>query len=409
MKLNTKNVSAILVVFTAALILYLFFYVHKSAGNNNTYGNSKEANINYEKLNDIVFEVKVAEALKGDLEKYIEANGIAKAYNELAVIGNISGYIDQLSVYEGKRVKEDDVLLILDEREMRLMLKEAESKLEEAKIQYVIQKREMGNDNLNVNGQKLKNEISRIESEYKKGNIKENDYLKQKELLETELILSGAEKEKLIENKSGLTTARNSFEHAQLSLNYTRIVAPFCGAIADFNLTRGQRINAGDKLFKLLDVSRIKIDVGVLENDIPFVKLSEKAEVKFPSLPEEAFYGKVIYINPSINAETKTCRVTIEIGNNTGSVKPGMYASVKLNSHILKDRTIIPREALLVRDRKELVFIKEGEFAQWRYVETGQQNDKFVEIIKGIDPGDKVIVDGHYNLAHGSKIKVAGK
>lgn len=359
--------------------------------------------INYGNLEEVVFEVGTTDIVRGDLVKSVSANGIARAYNELDIIANISGYIDKLNIYEGKITKKGELLLSLDDREHSIAMKEAESKLNEAKIQYVIQKREIGDVNYTEDGSKIRNELSKLESN--KGRLTSEAYTLEKDKLESDLILSGAEREKVIENRSGLTSARISLERAMLMLSYTKITAPFNGLISDLDLIEGKRVNSGEKLFRLVEVDKIKIDVGVLENDIPDIQTGSKADVSFNALPGEEFAGKIIYINPCIDPSTKTCRVTVEVVNRNGIIKPGMFASVKLSSQVLKSRILIPRNALVSRDRRNLVFVQEGDLAKWKYIDIGEQNDKYIEVLSGVEPGEKVIIEGNFNLAHDAKIK----
>jgi len=150
----------------------------------------------------------------------------------------------------------------------------------------------------------------------------------------------------------------------------------------------------------------LKIDVGVLENEISLIAIGNTAEIKLNAIPNETFYGKIIFINPAIDTDTKTCRVTVEINNIGSKIKPGMFANVNLHSQKLTNRILVPKAALLVRDKRDLVFVQEGNLAKWHYVEIGEQNDKYIEIKEGVEPGDKVIVEGHFTLAHDAKIKV---
>jgi multidrug efflux pump subunit AcrA (membrane-fusion protein) len=83
-----------------------------------------------------------------------------------------------------------------------------------------------------------------------------------------------------------------------------------------------------------------------------------------------------------------------------------MYATVEIATRVLKDRLLVPREALLVRDQRNLVFRAENGLAKWCYVDVGEQNEQSIEIRSGIAAGDTIIVDGHYTLAHDARIRV---
>jgi len=392
----------IFIVFGFILLLILIFAIIPAEENKEKELN---ANINYEKLDEIVFNVSTKEVIKGDLIKSISANGLVKAFNELDMVSNITGYIDKIFIYEGKLVNKGDLLLKFEDKEYNIAISEAEVNLMNAKIEYgFISREDVQNIDLKT-ADSIKIKLTLLETKLKNKEISEDEFLNTKEKLDLALIFTGAKRDEVLLNKSGMTTALNLINRARLNFSYTEIIAPFNGVIADFNLVDKQRINAGEKLFKLLDISKLKVEVGILENEIANIKVGNNAEVKLIALPGKTYLGKVININPLIDPETKTCRVTVEIPNSDRIIKPGMFASVNIESEILKNRILIPKEALLVRDKRNLVFTAEDNLAKWHYIQIGEQNDKFIEVIEGVIPGDKVIVEGHYNLAHDSNIK----
>lgn len=403
MKISLKSVFGVLmVILTITAILILI-----PAKEDNTKENNSE--INYEKLNDIVFNVKAKEVTTGNLIQSISANGLIKAYRELDIVSNITNYIDKIFVSEGKFVNKDDLLIKFDDREYQIAISEAEVNLMNAKIEYGFYTKEVA-QNIDANlADSVKVKLEKLEVMFKENKINKEEYLNTKEKLDLALLFSGAKRDEVLLNKSGMTNAINSSNRAKLNLSYTEITAPFNGVVADFSLVPKQRITSGEKLFKLLDISRLKVDVGILENEINKVHIGNNAIVRLTALPDKIYYGKVIYINPMIDPEIKTCRVTVEITNSDINIKPGMFASVKIETDILKNRVIIPKEALLVRDKRDLVFVVQNNLAKWQYVNIGQQNDEYIEILNGVSPGDSVIVEGHFNLAHDSNIKSVNK
>ena len=83
-----------------------------------------------------------------------------------------------------------------------------------------------------------------------------------------------------------------------------------------------------------------------------------------------------------------------------------MFAEVKIEAEKYKDRVIIYKDALLIRDGKTLVFYKKGDKAMWQYIKIGERNEYFIEATQGIKPGMDIIIDGNFSLSHGAKIKV---
>lgn len=402
MKIKIKTLLIIIISAILLIIAYNIIPSKKSQENDN----DPNAEMNYERLGEVFFNVKTKLVKKGDLIKTIKANGLVKAFKELEVVSNLSGFISEIKIYEGKNVLKGDLLTKFDDREYKIALNEAEASLLNAKIEYGFYAKEESVPIDTRKADSIKVELNKLEKLFNDKKISEDEYLREKDKLDLSLIFTGAKREDIILNKSGMTNAVNAVNRAKLNLSYTEIFAPFSGVVANFDLVENQRVNAGEKLFDLLDVSRLKVEVGVLENEINKIMIGSKAKLKLNAVPDRIYLGKVIQINPLVNPETKTCRVTIEIIDKDNNIKPGMFASVSIEAEILKDRILIPKEALLVRDRRNLVFTVEDDLAKWHYVTIGEQNDEFIEVIDGINSGDKVIVDGHYNLAHDSKINI---
>ncbi|MDQ7818893.1 MAG: efflux RND transporter periplasmic adaptor subunit [Melioribacteraceae bacterium] len=363
--------------------------------------------VNYDKLDEVVFDVRTEPVRKSDLLLYINANGIIRAFEELELTANISGIINSLNIYEGKEVKKGDLLIGLDDREYEIALNDAIARVTDAKVEYGFLVREFSNDTtVNPKALEYLDQLNKLEKDFSEGKIDELKYNNLKNELDMKLIFTGAKREEVIQSKSGLTGAINAYKRAKLNYEYTKINSPFNGIIGDFDLVIGQRINAGQKLCKLFNNSTLKIDIGVLENDVTKISIGSSAKVEIPSLTGEIFKGRVINISPYVDKETKTCKVTVQLQNISKKLKPGMFVKVMLETDNLRNRTLIPKEALLVRDKRTLVFVVENDLAKWKYVQIGEQNDQFIEITEGVIPGEEVIVEGHYTLAHDAKVKV---
>ena len=401
----------VIIVFLAVIIIAVLIISLMPGNSEDKKSKNEAANVNYEKLNDVVFPVKISKAIKGDLVKYVTANGIVKAFEEVDIVSNISGTVNYINIYNGKVVNKYDTLIHLEDREYQYALDEAKNKIVDAQINYGFLRKEAPGEELNNN--QNKNEIDSLkklealnERRFHDKKIKEDEYVKRQNDLDLKLIFTGAKRNEVMLNKSGLTAAINQLNRAKLNLEYTCITAPFSGVIADFNISTGQRVNAGEKQFKLLDISKFKVNVGVLESEIINVRPGNSAEVTINAIPDKTFPGKILFINPLVDPSTKTCQVTVEIINKDNEIKPGMFASVKIQSRIERDKILVLKDALLVRDQRNLVFITNGNLAKWHYVDIGESNDQYYEIRNGVQPGDSVIVQGNYNLAHDSKIKI---
>ncbi len=128
------------------------------------------------------------------------------------------------------------------------------------------------------------------------------------------------------------------------------------------------------------------------------------------AFPRVRFPGIVVTISPLIDPKTRMMRATVELcprhihPESEQALRPGMFASIMIVTDRLQERLLVPREALLIRDLRSLVFTAEKGRAKWHYVEVGEENLEYVEIRAGIIEGDTVLVEGHHALAHDAEI-----
>jgi RND family efflux transporter MFP subunit len=385
-------------------------------------------NVNYESLGDIVFPVETDTVRRGTLTKFITANGSVRAAQSVDIVARTSGFVEMIPPPNGSAVSKGQTLVRFDNREALIALKEAEDKRVQAQVEFGLSFRETNDTSANARAQqqirqeqiaaatkRINAALAELDEQRTAGRITAKDYADRKTMLEAELLYAGAQRSTVIQSKSGLSAAKNAVEKAQLMLEYCTIKAPFTGVVANAQLAIGQYVQAGQTLCKVLDVSSLLLDVGVLETELPFIRVGTAAEATFQALPGATLQGTVVAVNPLADPASKTYTVTIRLASNakTKQIAPGMFATVRLAAEELRNRILLPKAALLSRDKRNVVFSLTGDndkpTAQWNYVETGAANDRFVEIISGLEAGAVVITEGHFTLAHGAAVKVMSK
>ena len=228
-----------------------------------------------------------------------------------------------------------------------------------------------------------------------------------------------AERERIARTRSGLDQSHVALRQAQLQLERSRVTAPFAARIADIRVVEGQYVSAGTELMTVVDLDPIKVEVQVLEAELGFLSEGRRAEVQFAAYPGETFIGSIETINPVVDPDSRTGRVTVLLPNHDHRIKPGMYAEVSLDAEALPDRVMVPRAAILERGegtRRTMLFVYEQNgnvgVAAWRYVNTGRENDTHVEILREgpengmVEPGEIVLIDGHHYLAHDTAVRL---
>jgi membrane fusion protein (multidrug efflux system) len=208
-----------------------------------------------------------------------------------------------------------------------------------------------------------------------------------------------------------------------MDLELTRVRAPFSGRVANLNAVEGAYLGSGQEVMTLVQLDPIRVEVDVLEGQLPLLAPGRKGQIRFTAIPGRSFPATIESINPIVDRTSSSGRVTLTLPNPGGAIFPGMYASATIEAEAFSDRILIPREAVLERgtDRREMVFMfiprtpgaREG-IADWRYVTTGRRNDTHVEILESTDPNSKtpqpgeiVLVDGHHYIAHDVQVRLS--
>lgn len=227
-----------------------------------------------------------------------------------------------------------------------------------------------------------------------------------------------ADRQKAARAKSGLDQAEVAVAKAKIELARSRVRAPFAGRVANVKVQPGQWVRPGDELMTIVELSRVKVEVQVLEGQIAFLTPGRSARVHFAAFPGESFIGRIETINPMVDQSTRSARVVVSVPNPEGKLLPGMYARVSLDARRFADRVLVPRSSILERDRRKMLFVFEPSeeggtrgFAKWRYVTTGLENDTHVEIVESEDTemvtaGEIVLTAGHQTLVHDARVRV---
>ena len=181
------------------------------------------------------------------------------------------------------------------------------------------------------------------------------------------------------------------------------LTSPIGGIVVERNATIGATVGTDANLFKIIDISRVWIDANVFEKDLERVRRGQEVKVSVPAFPGSSFAGKVILISSVVDPETRTVKVRTEVPNPDSKLKPDMFANVEIITDMHRTAISIPQSALLNDGGQTVVFVAAGSDYQKRTVTAGIQSNDRVEILDGLQAGDKVVVKGNYLLLQQSK------
>ena len=327
---------------------------------------------------DIPQAVSGASVVRDTIWLSVTAAGRAAAVSRAALHAQVAGVIEAVPVRENYAVEAGQLLLQIDTTEYALAVARAESDLRRARADY----------------QQIVLFDDRIEDP-----------------------LVRAQREEIARARSGLDQAEVSMRQACLQLARSLEQAPFRGRIADLEVVPGQHVTVGAELMTVVDLDPIHVEVSVLEAELGLLGEGRRASVRFAAFSGESFEGRIESVNPVVDPGQRTWRVAVLLPNPGGRIKLGIYAEVSLAATSFPDRLLVPRAAILERGegtRRTMLFVHEetgaSGRAKWRYVMTGSENDRLVEIVPSeegtIAPGEIVLVDGHHYLAHDTPVRL---
>jgi len=187
------------------------------------------------------------------------------------------------------------------------------------------------------------------------------------------------------------------------------VSAPRGGVVVDKTAVQGQMVDAGMRLYRLADLSLVWVQAQIYEQDLPYVKLGQQAEVTLTYLPDRKFEGRVTYVYPTLDDKTRTARVRMEFHNPGLFLKPGMFAKVTLKANLEKSALLVPDSAVLRSGEKNTVFVAlDGGKFEPRTVAIGARGENGAyQVIRGLKEGERVVTSGQFMLDSESQLKEA--
>lgn len=186
------------------------------------------------------------------------------------------------------------------------------------------------------------------------------------------------------------------------------IHSPFAGTVIKIGAREGQHITPETELYMIVDLSTVWVYADIYENEVPWVKVDDKVEMTLQSVPGKTFDGKVIYIYPYSEENTRTTKVRIVFDNAEELLRPNMFADVKIYSKQLEGSVVIPSEAVIRSGKREQVFVVRGEGKyEPRIVKLGIESNGEVAVLSGLSEGEEVVTSAQFLVDSESKLREA--
>ena len=294
---------------------------------------------------------------------------------ELSITSKLQGTITQISVTAGESVKSGQLLAQIDSTDYQLSLDDAKAKLASVEARLI----------------SLNKKFMRAEILLKKKILPQEKY----DDIDGQVKAAQAQ----------LTRARIAVKMAVQRLEKTKIRAPISGQIADRRLEMGQWVRTGEILIHMVDLSRVRVKVQMVEGDYVHVDKQDKVVVQIEAFDNRTFKGRIDKIGIVADPKTATFPVEIVIDNKDLTLKAGFSAKVAITIRILKDIFFIPNQAILYGSDGTYVYVAlPNRTVQKRKVNLGQSRDQLRLVLKGLQNSDRLIIQGQNALKPGDSV-----
>ncbi|MFA5403974.1 MAG: efflux RND transporter periplasmic adaptor subunit [Ignavibacteria bacterium] len=224
------------------------------------------------------------------------------------------------------------------------------------------------------------------------------------------LFLENATTEQVYMNaKLQFNIAEKTVEMYRTRLEKGYIKSPISGVVDAKYMNLGEMTNPGSPILNIVDISRVKIEAGIPEKYVTRLSKGRAVEITFDVLPDESFSGKISYISPTLNAQSRTFDIEIILDNRGRKLKPEMSANVFFTNMNLDDAVVVERDSFVDNGDEQFVFVLENDVAKKKIVKIGGTSDNKVLISEGLNIGDKLIYYGFRALVDGDKVKVVSE
>jgi membrane fusion protein (multidrug efflux system) len=312
-----------------------------------------------------------------DVRRVLRAVGTVEAENQTVVKAEVDGQVSRIVADEGAALQQGDIVLQLEPTPARLVFYEAAATL--TRVEATLQ-----------NDEKL---LQRYAKLLEAGAIDQQSY--------------DDVDARVKSGRAQLQEVRARTNQARWNLGKTTIRAPFSGRVGDRLVELGTYVSEGDDLFELVDPAPVRVAFELPESDVGALELGDEVSFTLRTGPRRQYTGKVIYLSPDLNRETRTQTAKAEYANDKGEVTPGAFADLEVTTAVREDAPVIPEEALVSEGEQNFVYIVDGGKAQKREVALGERLEGRLEVMKGLEGGEILVVRGHRELSDGMPVRYA--
>lgn len=306
--------------------------------------------------------VEVVAIERRSVSSFLQTNGSLEAENDVQIVARIQGPVVELVAEEGMRLAKGDLMLKIDETETFAQVEIAKVGLKEATRAH--ERAKAARDSEIISQEVYDVALARLES------------------------------------------AEAQLMNSEINYSYTSVKAPFDGIVVERLVKLAENVTANQELFRFSEFDPLLCKIHVPEKELSRLRKGQTAYLNVEAWPGERFESSVLRISPVVDPATGTIRVTLQV-RARGKLSPGMFARVFLVTETHENAVVMPKRALSIESLSDTVFVvnDEGQAVR-RDIELGYEETEIVEVLSGLEVGERVIVVGQDGLTDGTPIQV---
>jgi membrane fusion protein, multidrug efflux system len=351
-----RNLPRFMLLALCVLIIVLAFAI---SGKRSAIQAEQAAAVKQERppVNTVVLPVQPA-----TISNRLNLPGVVEEWTRLELLAEVSGTVEHVLVEEGQSVEVGTLLLQIETDDYRIALERAEAAYSLARADF-----------------------DRDQAVHAKG------------------VLPDAELER---QKTRVQTAKADLDNARLLLERCRVTAPISGVIRRLDAKVGMFLGIGDPIGVMLQIDRVKAVIGIPESDITEVRTLNEIDLQIKAVNNHVVTGSKLFLSASPDSAARLYRLELALDNPEHAILPGMFVRADIVKQSKTNALAVPIYSIISRNNEQYVYIEKDGTAEKRIVTTGIAEKWLVEIDSGLQPGDRVIVEGHRDVEDGRPVQV---
>lgn len=371
-------------------------------------------------------EVTTAAAIKRELPRFFEATGSLAGDQQTDVAPQTAGKVVAVGVEIGSPVKRGQILVRLDDAELKLRVDQAKTQVDQAKAAVRQAEEKIG---LRSNQAFDPNRVAEVQAAKVTLDLAEKNLVRAEKLVESGDVSRSfyddarARRDQLKEqydvqlaqarqNFAAVQVARTNVANAEAALalartnlSYAIIPSPIDGFVSERTADLGEYVSPQQKVATIVRTNPLRIRIDIPEQAIQEVQVGQAVSITTSAWPDRNFSGRVARIAPNVSATSRTLTVEAEIENSGGALKPGQFATVRILQTRAEPAVLVPSRAVLTQAGVSRVFVIKDGHAEQRLVQTGQTEGDLIEIKNGVAADEQVATSNVEALSDGIAVK----